>query len=242
MDIRLALMAGTDIPIEECQLILHQPVIKEISYVGEQEFFTGIQTLCLNKSMFTSVDESVLESTSNFQIFMTIISNKETQDKKKCVKDTLSLLFPNYNISFTPRSVLFNNSNGNIILDEGNFETFQEILRQVFCVNSGAMTQQNFNPADAKAKEIAEKLMRGRQRVAAQKKDGNGSILAQYASILTVGLNSMSLHDALNLTMFQMYDLIERYSLYTNWDLDVKSRLAGGKPDNKPDNWMKNIH
>nr|DAF40483.1 MAG TPA: hypothetical protein [Caudoviricetes sp.]DAT10090.1 MAG TPA: hypothetical protein [Caudoviricetes sp.] len=39
-----------------------------------------------------------------------------------------------------------------------------------------------------------------------------------------------------------MYDLIERLSLYTNWDLDVRTRLAGGKPDQQPDNWMKNIH
>jgi len=52
----------------------------------------------------------------------------------------------------------------------------------------------------------------------------------------------MSLQDCLNLTMYQLFDLIERYSLYVNWDLDIKSRLAGGKPDSKPDNWMKNIH
>lgn len=104
------------------------------------------------------------------------------------------------------------------------------------------MGETAFNPADAKAREIAEKLMRGRQRVAAEKGEGAGSIFAQYASILTVGLNSMSLHDVLDLTMFQMYDLIERLSLYTNWDLDVRTRLAGGKPDQQPDNWMKNIH
>jgi len=30
--------------------------------------------------------------------------------------------------------------------------------------------------------------------------------------------------------------------LWLNWDLDIKSRLAGGKPDEHPDNWMKNIH
>jgi hypothetical protein len=42
--------------------------------------------------------------------------------------------------------------------------------------------------------------------------------------------------------MFQLYDLVERYHLWINWDLDIRSRLAGGKPDSKPDNWMKNIH
>jgi hypothetical protein len=37
------------------------------------------------------------------------------------------------------------------------------------------MDTQTFNPANAKAKEIADKLMRARQRVAEQK-GGNGSI------------------------------------------------------------------
>ena len=31
MDIRLALMCGTDIPLPECQLVIHQPRIKEIA-------------------------------------------------------------------------------------------------------------------------------------------------------------------------------------------------------------------
>ena len=52
----------------------------------------------------------------------------------------------------------------------------------------------------------------------------------------------MSLHDALDLTMFQLLDLMERYSLYTNWDIDIRARLAGASIEDKPDNWMKNIH
>ena len=37
-------------------------------------------------------------------------------------------------------------------------------------------------------------------------------------------------------------DLVERYMLYLNWDMDIRSRLAGAKPDSQPENWMKNIH
>jgi hypothetical protein len=84
--------------------------------------------------------------------------------------------------------------------------------------------------------------MRGRQRVAAQKGQSNTSIFSQYLSIITVGINSMPLQNAMDLTMFQLYDLVERYMLYVNWDMDVRCRLAGGKPDSQPDNWMKNIH
>jgi hypothetical protein len=84
--------------------------------------------------------------------------------------------------------------------------------------------------------------MRGRQRVAAQKGQSNTSIFSQYLSILTVGVSSMSMQTVMDLTMYQMYDLIERYSLYIQWDLDARCRLAGGKPDRPVENWMKNIH
>jgi hypothetical protein len=84
--------------------------------------------------------------------------------------------------------------------------------------------------------------MRGRKRVAEQKGESNTSIFSQYLSTLIVGLHSMSFEDCINLTMYQLYDLVERYMLYINWDLDVRSRLAGGKPDSQPDNWMKNLH
>lgn len=52
----------------------------------------------------------------------------------------------------------------------------------------------------------------------------------------------MSLKDCLNLTLYQLLDLVERYSLYTDWDIDIRSRLAGASPDGQPENWMKNIH
>jgi hypothetical protein len=84
--------------------------------------------------------------------------------------------------------------------------------------------------------------MRGRQRVAEQNGSAQTSIFSQYLSILTIGLSSMGLNDLLNLTMYQLYDLFERYMLYTNWDVDLRARLAGAKPDSQPDNWMKNIH
>ena len=241
MDKRLALMCGTDIPVPECQIIIHQPSIKEIALIGESDFFSGIQCLCLNKSMFVK-DESDLANTSNFQIFMTIMSEKEAADKKFAVQQVCTLLFPKYKIAFTPRSIMIIGGEAPIMIDENNFEFLQAAITDICCLKTGPMDQQAFNPADAKAREIAEKLMRGRSRVAAQKGETNISIFSQYLSIITVGLNSMSLQNAMDLTMFQLYDLVERYMLYINWDMDIRSRLAGAKPENQPDNWMKSIH
>ena len=241
MDIRLALMCGIDIPIPECQLVIHQPRIREIAYLGEQDFFTGVQTLCIDKKMMIQ-DKALLDTTNNFQIFMTIMSEKETADKKEAVQQVCTLLFPDCKTIFTPRSMILQGKGGMITIDENNFEPMQQMVTQICCLRSGPGDQQSFNPANEKAAEIARKLMRGRQIVAEQKGETNTSIFSQYLSTLTVGLHSMSLQDLMDLTMFQLYDLIERYMLYINWDMDIRSRLAGGKPDSKPDNWMKNIH
>lgn len=241
MDIRLALLTGNDIPIPECQLTMHQPSIKEIAYIGEDDFFKGVQTLCLNKSMFVQEGKTVPENITNFYIFMTIVGEKQTADKAEAVKQVLTLVFPQYKIMFSPQSIIFQKDTETYLIDENNFEQLQVTLREVFCSKSGPMDQQAFNPANQKAREIAEKLMRGRQRVAEQNGSANASVFSQYLSTLSIGLH-IPVGELEKYTMFQLFDSMERYLLYINWDIDIRSRLAGAKPDGKPDNWMKNIH
>lgn len=240
MDTRLAMICGTDIPVESCQLVLHQPRIEEIALIGERTFFSGAQTLCLHKAMFIE-DKVLLATTTNFQIFMMIMSEKEAKEKKDAVIDVLTLLLPEYQVLFTPNSMLLRKDDESILIDENNFEDLQAELRKIFCMNDGPMDQQSFNPANDKAKEIAKKIMAGRKKVAEQKGNANSSVFTQYVSMLTIGLH-ISMLELKKLTMFQLYDLVERFMLWTNWDIDLRSRLAGAKPDEHPENWMKNIH
>ena len=238
-DYRLALMTGVDIPIPELQITIHQPTIKEISMIGEQDFFIGIQMLCIDKKMYIE-DENLLDNTTNFQIFTAMLNEQQMADKKQAVQQVLTLLFPQTKIIFTPRSILLNINQENIIIDEGNFEQLQDVLIQQFCLQGSG--QEQYNPKDKKAREIAQKLMKARQKVAKLKATENsGSMFTQYLSILTIG-TSLTLKDAMELTMYQLYDLIERYSMYLNWDIDIRSRMAGAKVDKPVENWMKQIH
>lgn len=240
-------MAGVDIAIPELQTSLHQPRIKEIAYLGEIEYFSVLSTFCFNKELLMAQNPqgaSNLAPMSNFQIFMTMI-NEAKAVQKEDVLSVFTLLFPGYTAQFLPRSVFFVNTQTqhNFILDEKTFDFFQPIVREVGGYNNKAKDSElNYNPANEKAAAIAAKLMKGRAKVAELKGEGQGGTLSKYVSILTVALQSMSLEDCLNLTIYQLYDLIERYGLYMSWDLDIRSRLAGGKPDSKPDDWMKNIH
>lgn len=241
MDNRLALMTGIDFPLEDCPLIIHQPSIKEISYIGEIDFFMGVQLLSVNKSMYETSETDLSEMT-NFDIFIQLMNSPELKDRKSKVQQALSMLFPSYQIMMTPRAIVFNQEGNSFMLDEGNFESFQQQLGQMLCLQQSG--QQAFNPGGNKAREIAQKLQRARERVAAQKakEGGSGSMFSQYLSIITIGISSMSLKDSLDLTLYQLYDLVERYSLYINWDLDIRSRLAGAKGEKPIENWMKSIH
>lgn len=240
-DYRLAMMCGTDLPVPECQIVIHQPSIAEISLIGENTYFIGAQCLTLYKNMFVIEGKDALNDISNFQIFMMVISDEKAKDKKNAVIQTLQLLLPEYKAVFSPRSLILMSSDGNITIDGNNFDYFQNTLRMIFCSKNGPMDQQSFNPNGDKAKEIAQKLMRGRDRIAKEKGGSNYSTLTQYLSILTVGLH-ISLNELKSYTLFQLYDLVERYDLYWDVDIDIRSRLAGGKPDKHPDNWMKNLH
>lgn len=246
MDIRLALMTGIDIPIPELQIAIHQPTMKEIAYMGEEDFFTAVHHICLDKEALIE-DKNLLESLSNFQVLMKVLEqSKDASVKKQALITLLSLLFPSHRAMFTPNSIILSNTetSENILIDKDNFGILQSMIKEVCCVSN--IFQGNnivYNPANARAKEIADKIMRGRRK-AAEAKGGDNfeSIFSRYISILTIGTSTMSFQDCAELTMYQLFDLVERYTLYTGWDIDLRVRLAGGDPKTEADNWMKNIH
>ena len=59
---------------------------------------------------------------------MTIMQEKEAADKKAAVQQLFTILFPGYKTMLTPRSIILMHDNGNIIIDENNFEFLQEKL------------------------------------------------------------------------------------------------------------------
>lgn len=239
-------MTGIDIPIPELQLVVHQPRIKEIAYMGEDDFFQAAQYLCLKKESLTS-DETVLSTLTNFQVLMKVIEQQQTSEKKIALITLLSLLFPSYQVTMTPNSILFRNAEtGEMkIVDKDNFQFLQDTVFEILCLQS-LLSGDNvvYNPVNKRAKEIADKIMEGRRKVAEIKsKEANKeSIFSRYISVLTIGNDSMTLDDYCNCTIYQLFDLVERYNLKLEWDIDLQVRLTGTKPEKEVENWMKPIH
>lgn len=237
-------MTGIDIPIPELQLTIHQPVIKEIALMGERDFFMAVQYLCVDKETLIQ-DESLLANLSNFQVLMKVLEQSQDKQKKHIVQTLLLLLFPDYKSIILPSSITLSAIGKEpISIDNNNFDIVQEYLKQIFCVNSLFQGDNVvYNPVNEAAKKIADKIMAGRRKVAQMKSDSNNdSILTRYLSILTIGTNTMDLKKAIDLTIFQLFDLMERYSAFVDWDIDLRVRLAGGTPDKTVETWMRDLH
>jgi hypothetical protein len=137
------------------------------------------------------------------------MNEKEAKESKNMVLEALSLIFPNTKVTMTPRALLLNQNDRNVIIDEGNFEYFQNILRQVFCIS---LDKEDYNPANKEAEAIAEKIKKAKARVAHIKGEDVGSVYARYISSLAIGLK-VPLKDLLQCTIYQIRDMLERFSL-----------------------------
>ena len=73
----LILLSGVDIPLKEAALVIHQPRIKEIALIGENNFFTGYELLKFSKDSLTSEDKAHLGNQTDFDIIMSIMNDKQ---------------------------------------------------------------------------------------------------------------------------------------------------------------------
>lgn len=241
----LLLLSGNNIPFPEAQLTIHQPTIKEIGYIGEEAFFTGCDLLDFSKNVLSHEDKTRLEDKSNFEIFMSIMKDRQTtaiQSNKVSAMLVLALLFPDYQISFED-NIVFSavDSEEKYFITKENFEQFKEILRSIFCLDKHKKDEQTYNPLGERARKIAEKLQKGREKAAAAKGPQKISVLSRYVSILAVG-ERKDMNDLLSLTVYQLFDEFERFELKQAFDTYFKAKLAGAKDIEEVDNWMKDIH
>lgn len=241
----LLLLSGNDIPFPEARVVIHQPRIREIAYIGEENFFTGCEFLNFSKDMLQEKDKVSLVNQTNFEILMSIVKDKSPMglQAKDSILLLLTLLFPEYEINMQDDGILLFKGNEFISLNKMNFDAFQKILVQMFCLGRKKNNEQDYNPAGDRARMIAEKLKRGRQRAASAHGEENGkiAIFSRYISILSVG-ESKDMNSFMNYTVYQLFDEFERFELKQNSDMYLQARLAGAQDLEEVDNWMKDIH
>lgn len=240
----LLLLSGTDIPFHQAQISIHQPTIKEISFIGEEAFFIGCELLNFSKDILATEDKTNLEDRTNFEVFMSIMKDKSLTAQKGKVSAlmVLTLMFPGYEIHIQKDCISLTKDEDVHNINDKNFESFKEIVVGMFCLKKHG-DEQDYNPAGKKAKELAEKMKKGRQKAAAAKGEGQKkvSLLSRYVSILSVGENK-GFDTLLGYTVYQLFDEFNRFELKQKYDIYVQAKMAGAKDLEEVDNWMKDIH
>ena len=240
----LLLLSGNDIPFPAAQLVIHQPTLSEIAYIGEEAFYTGCELLRFSKDNLTDEDKIHLINQTNFEILMSILNEKNpiTQQHKVTVVRLLSLIFPEYTIQVAMDGFHFKkpDEEQEFIINKNNYDGFLEIVNEMFVLNKSGEQSENLNPQGELAKKIADKLKKGRQKAAAEKSQ-KVAIMSRYISILTVGLQK-DMNSFMQYTVYQLFDEFKRYELKVNHDIYLQAKMAGAQNLKEVEDWMKDIH
>lgn len=249
----LLYLSGNDIPFKQAKLVIHQPKIKEIAYIGQDRFFAGCQLLTFSKNKISGQDRNNLESLNDFEILMAIIRNDDTvvKERKICMELVLTLLFPNYTLNFLPESIMLSQKNEKnqverFLIDKNNFANFRQLLKIIFCLEDESFgVDQKYNVKGPQGRALVQKF-RLRQKKLAKLKNANQknqsiSILSKYVSILAVGQNK-NMNDLLQYTVYQLFDEFRRFRLKEDFDRFISFKLAGAKDIEEKDYWMIDLH
>lgn len=242
----LTLLSGNDIPFPLASLSIHQPTIKEIGFIGEDKFFKGLELLRVSKDSLGIEDQAALEQIENYDIFLLIAEDKRNTDNQSIFCDAqmvLALLFPNYSFEIMSDGIKFYQSEKEIgQIKRKDFPCFQDILKDIFNLQGKNGDGQDYNPANELARQIAEKLKKGRAAAAQSKQQDleNVCVYGRYISILTIGLKK-NMNDFMSYTVYQLLDEFERYTLWEQYDMNIKAGLAGGNLSDNIEDWKKNL-
>lgn len=241
----LLLLSGIDIPFPSARISIHQPTIKEISYIGEEALFSGCGLLNFSKDNLSSEDKNNLENKGNFEILMSIMKDRNlaTQQARIYAMMVLTLLFPDYKVSLGEKEIVLSKEGEGDVhsINEKNFEEFKHILSTIFCLKD-QLNKDDYNAVTKRGKEIAEKLKQGRIAAAQAKGESQKiALLSRYMSILAVG-EQKSFETLLNYTVYQLFDEFTRFELKQSFDIYIQAKMAGAKGLDETENWMKDIH
>ena len=239
---KLLLLSGNEVPFRTGRCNIHQPSIDDISYIGEEMFYIGTHFLLFDKNDLKIEDKNDLTDQSNFNIFMSVMNSKDYAKHKTGAMLVLTLMFPDMQVKIDKNKLLLQKENFESSINEYNFEDFQSIVRQIFCLEELEGNNEKYNPADDMARKIAEKIQKANKKKAEQKEnDKEINLFGRYISILAVGLHK-DINSLMQYKVYQLMDEFERFRMKEEFDMYLKAKVAGAQDLEEVKNWMEDIH
>lgn len=239
------LMSGVDIPFQAAGVAIHQPTLKELGYITEKSFLEGLDLLTISKNRLKNMDKTDSETVNNFNIFMTIMiegyQDTELQNKINSVSLLLSLLFTSYDIQFDSQGiVLMKKGDTPKFINAINFDDFQNIIKQMFCLDEKKQSS-GYNPAGAKARELAEKFAKRHEKLKKNNKREGFSYYEKLVSILSIGLHIPIPQIEETYTVYQLQNSFTRFNKKDSWDNYVSAKIQGATGMDEVKHWFNDL-
>lgn len=238
MDFRvdeLQISTGVDIPVEPLGLTIRQPTVKEISMLGETNYFLALQVCTVDKKTVRIASSEV----TNWMLFNEVLKQKMegVKNLRILVTNFLQLFFID-KITIGPRSLIIQQGAEIVNIEPEQFELLQEIIAAIGGKTLLSAQEEQYNPGNQRAAEIAEKMKKAHKRLAAMEpKPKSKGFLSRYIKAVAT-VTSNSLEQALAMTIMQLNEVMQTYLAWESYDLEIRSRLAGAKGDDKITHWM----
>lgn len=241
-----AYLSGGPVYVQDCNIAVIPPSVKSIMIFGEEKFLMATQLFTKTDMFLRDVRQgnSELAKFNDFQLLLVILN--EEAKSKRLVEDYFELVFPDYQIEMTDSSIDYKKDDRVVgRVNPFNFERLQVTLDELF--NPYKDKKEEYNPGNDKAAEIAAKLKKGKEKIAALKGKGKGeetSMFATYLSVLAVGM-SVNINMLLEYTPFQLYDTFNRYFAKVESDIYQSISLQPFADTSKieaPENWYRNLY
>jgi hypothetical protein len=230
-------LCGLTLPLENLSI---KPItVREVLEVGENKYNSYLTVLLMPDKLFAHLTNNIptkeqkidFKSLSNFEILLIFCS---------IYPDFINSIQEAFSFFVKKRLMLKDTKDGFFIIvenddtiemDEKLYNQLVDLIRlMTYMFNHETQIEK---PAGKKAKELLEqkKALQAKINTLKQKASDAPLSLVDYISILISTSREVDVTKCLDMTIYGLYDYIERQALLDSYDVGVKQLLAGAKPD-----------
>lgn len=237
-------LSGQPVPIKACNIVAVQPTVRQIVAFKESDFLLAANFLGKPEPHIRKLREnnSQLDNYSDYQIYIALMRQDESLNK--AVTNFFELVFPGYIIEIDDDISFLQEERRVGTVDPFNYQDFKDTIKYMFLLTK--TDSKDYNPANAKARAIADKFAKAHEKINQNKKaeDNKSSLFATYTSVLSIGMN-IDINILYSYTPFQLYNLFSRYWKKVNSDFYQKvstTPMMDVSKMEQPDDWSGNIY
>ena len=241
---KLLLETGSKIYIDEIKEYIVQPTIGQISEIvqGEKQFLTLVSYICktiidINElkqnDELTEEDIQIFSKITSFEYLLGLMSQQPYISLY--LIQLLKLFFPDYYLELNSddndvyiNMINKNNEEKKFQINKENYDLIITYIEKIINLNF-EKKEDDYNPINEQARKIAEKLKESHKKLQEIKnKNGEDYFYAKIINLLR-GTGYFDMQSLLNMTIYQLTQTYQRFSLYDGRQIQTIYHAAGAE-------------